>query len=137
MMPPTPHAHAPGQDGEMHSPSCAALLWLFEEAQRREFKPRQVAVVMMLLAAQAAGHSSITKLQLGALVGLSERQVAEALREVADIIKTRRGGRNGNRYLVTGVSTGGPPPGRIWRNDSSLTVVCAYAPSTKKSSVIA
>jgi len=116
---PTPPACAAGHDGEMH-PSCTALTWLFEEAQRREFKPRQVAVLAMLLASQSAGHVSITKLQIGALVGLSERQVAEALREIADIIETRRGGRNGNRYVVRDGSTGSQPP-EVERRLSNIT----------------
>lgn len=98
------------------------LLWLYNELldhagdQRRELKPAHVTVMLVLLSRDYLRAAPITKAELGAIVGLKERQVHSILKDLEGgiqnyLLKKRQGGkgkgRAANIYEIRGDATGG------------------------------
>lgn len=120
----TPHDFCAGHDGEMlssHRAPCTQLKWFLDRLNEHPMTTAQVAVLAALLALQDEQGSSakITKAQLGALVGLSERQVATVLKQletdIRELIKSKRDGgagkgRGANSYTVSVEANGNPVP---------------------------
>lgn len=92
--------------------------WLFDRMTETEFKPQQIAVLFALLVRDDMGGEPLTKAELGALIGVKERQVSTILKELQEelhlIEKRRRGGtgkgRIANIYVVRPDATGNPVP---------------------------
>lgn len=104
------------------------LLWLLAQAEEHELSTAQVAVLSMLLALDARDRAQITKAQLGDLVKLKERQVANVLKEleghVAAFIKKQRAGgagkgRAANSYAIRPDATSNPVPAAWYLQQSS------------------
>lgn len=99
--------------------------WLFDRMAEIEFKPQQIAVLFVLLVRDDMGGEPLTKAELGALIGVKERQVSTILKELQDelklIEKQRRGGngkgRVANTYIVRPDATGNPVP-ETWRRQA-------------------
>lgn len=120
----TPHAPGAGHDGEMLSSqraSCTQLKWFLDRLNEHPMTTAQVAVLAALLALQdeQGASAKITKAKLGALVGLSERQVATVLKQletdIRELIKSKRDGgagkgRGANSYTVNVEANGNPVP---------------------------
>lgn len=98
------------------------LLWLYNELldhagdERRELKPAHVTVMLVLLSRDYLREAPITKAELGAIVGLKERQVHSILKDLEGgiqnyLLKKRQGGkgkgRAANIYEIRGDATGG------------------------------
>lgn len=98
------------------------LLWLYNELldhagdERRELKPAHATVMLVLLARDYLREAPITKAELGAIVGLKERQVHSILKDLEGgiqnyLLKKRQGGkgrgRAANIYEIRGDATGG------------------------------
>lgn len=111
--------------------SDARLIWLHARMiEHRDagaaMSGMQIAVMAVLLAHDAQGLAAITKAEIGALIGVKERQVANILKElegVLALIQTRRDGGAGkgrapNRYLIRPDATGNPVPA-TWRIQQS------------------
>lgn len=105
------------------------LLWLLDQAMEREHSTSQVAVMAILLALDARGRAQISKLELGALVGLKERQVSTVLKELESTVhgyikKQRSGGtgkgRAANFYVIRPDATGNEVP-VTWNNQQPIT----------------
>jgi len=92
--------------------------WLFDRMAEIEMKPQQIAVLFTLLVRDDMGGEPLTKAELGALIGVKERQVSTLLKDIQDdlklIEKQRRGGagkgRVANIYVVRPDATGNPVP---------------------------
>lgn len=98
------------------------LLWLYNELldhagdEGRELKPAHVTVMLVLLSRDYLREAPITKAELGAIVGLKERQVHSILKDLEGgiqnyLLKKRQGGkgkgRAANIYEIRGDATGG------------------------------
>lgn len=111
------------------------LLWLYNELCAKAcavdpLKPAHVSVLVVLLARDAAGEGPITKTELGAIVGLKERQVHSILTDlegkIDDYLKKRRQGgagkgRAANVYDIRPDATGNsiPPEWRSYQQSST------------------
>jgi len=109
--------------------SSDRLQWLYEQAEAGKLdSAQQVAVMAMLLARDARGLQSITKIELGALLNLGERQVSSILKDLeanveAFVQKRRNGGagkgRAANTYVLRPDATGNPVPETWFQQQSS------------------
>lgn len=107
------------------------FLWLYDQLTEREMTPQQIAVLFVLIAREEAGMPAITKYELGALVGVTERYVATILSELQkelQLILTTKGekkgrGRAPNKYLIRADSNGAPIPDDWIVNCKSGTTV--------------
>lgn len=96
--------------------------WLYDRMIEMEMKPHHVAVMFVLLVRDDLELGPVTKAEMGALIGVKERQVSTVLKEVEEslclIQKQRRGGagkgRVANNYVVRPDATGNPVPA-AWR----------------------
>jgi hypothetical protein len=124
------------------------LLWLYNElcekaCAEHPLKPAHVSVLVVLLARDAAGEGPITKTELGAIVGLKERQVHSILTDlegkIDDYLKKRRQGGSGkgraaNVYDIRPDATGNPVPPEWRSNQQSTTGSELPVASNKQSS---
>lgn len=107
------------------------FLWLYDQLTEREMTPQQIAVLFVLIAREEAGMPAITKYELGALVGVTERYVATILGELQkelNLILATKGekrgrGRAPNKYVIRPDSTGAPIPDEWILNCKSGTIV--------------
>jgi DNA-binding MarR family transcriptional regulator len=98
--------------------SAQRFLWLFDQMHDVPMNSRQIAVMFVLLARDERGLQSITKAELGALIGVQERQVTNILKSLEEglsLIETRRNGgkgkgRTANAYAIRPDATGNPVP---------------------------
>ncbi len=94
------------------------LLWLYDQMTEHEMTGMQTAVMVVLLARDEAGLAAISKAEIGALVGVRERQVTTILIQLEETLsliqKERRGGsgkgRAPNVYVIRPDATGRPVP---------------------------
>lgn len=94
------------------------FLWLYDRITETEMSGMQIAVMFVLLARDEAGLRAITKSEIGALVGVSDRQVTTVLTQLErdlSLIKTQRNGGTGkgrvaNSYLVRPDANGSEVP---------------------------
>ena len=98
------------------------LLWLYDQMTEQEMTGQQIAVMVVLLARDAAELGSITKAEIGSLVGVQERQVSTVLKQLEEklsLVQKQRNGGSGkgrapNNYIVRPDATGNPVP-ETWR----------------------
>lgn len=98
--------------------NASRYFWLFDRMTEIEMKPAQIAVMFALLVRDDMEGAPLTKAELGALIGVKERQVSTILKDLQDdlklIEKQRRGGagkgRVANLYAVRPDATGNPVP---------------------------
>lgn len=111
--------------------SASRFLWLYDQITEQEMSPQQIAVLFVLLAREEAGLPPITKYELGALVGVTERYVATILSDLQKklaLILAGKGekkgrGRAPNKYTIRPDSVGAVIPEDWIRNCKSGTVV--------------
>lgn len=107
------------------------FLWLYDQLTEREMTPQQIAVLFVLIAREEAGMPAVTKYELGALVGVTERYVATILSELQkelQLILATKGekkgrGRAPNKYIIRADSNGAPIPDDWIVNCKSGTTV--------------
>lgn len=107
------------------------FLWLYDQLTEREMTPQQIAVLFVLVAREEAGLPAITKYELGALVGVTERYVATILGELQrelNLILATKGekkgrGRAPNKYVIRPDASGIPIPDDWIVNCNSGTIV--------------
>lgn len=99
------------------------LDWLIDQAAEHPLTTSQFAVLAALLALGPSGMAKVTKVELGALIGLKERQVANVLKEleahVGAFITAQRNGRAGNSYAIRPDAIGNPLPATWRRSDDN------------------
>ncbi|MGE0533167.1 MAG: hypothetical protein AB7P35_17800 [Hyphomonadaceae bacterium] len=107
--------------------SAQRFIWLYDRLTELEMSGVQIAVMFVLIAREEIGLPPITKAELGALVGIGERQVTNVLAKLQGglklIEKQRSGGvgkgRGANRYVVRADATGNPMPATQYRQPIS------------------
>lgn len=107
------------------------FLWLYDQLTERPMKGMQIAVLFVLLVRDEAGLPPVTKADLGALIGVTERHVSNILRELQydlALIQARKGskpgkGRAPNCYVTRPDSIGAPVPDDWITNCKTGTVV--------------
>ncbi len=103
------------------------FIWLYERLTQIEMKGQAIAALFVLIAREELGLPPITKVELGALIGVQERQVANILLHLESglslIEKRRHGGagkgRVANTYVVKYDATGNILPAENHRQEIS------------------
>lgn len=103
------------------------FIWLYERLTEIEMKGQAIAALFVLIAREELGLPPITKVELGALIGVQERQVANILTHLESklslIEKRRHGGagkgRIANTYVVKYEATGNNLPAENFRQETS------------------